>query len=149
VTFANQSSGEITDYLWDFGDSLGTSTDINPSYTFVNPGQYTITLTVNSTQGSASTQTIIIVNAAPPPMPTAAFIASVTEATTPLTVTFANQSSGEITDYLWDFGDSLGTSTDVNPTYTYGLAGSYAVSLKVTGPGGQISFQTVITVTSP
>src|SRR5262249_39101555 len=35
----------------------------------------------------------------------------------------------------WDFGDG-GTSSVTNPSHTYAAAGTYTVSLTVTGPGG-------------
>jgi len=40
--------------------------------------------------------------------------------------------SGPITAWEWTFGDG-GTSTDQNPSHTYDSAGTYSVSLKVTG----------------
>src|SRR4030095_3534334 len=53
----------------------------------------------------------------------------------PLTVNFSNTSTGSITSYAWTFGDG-GTSTVASPSHTYAAAGSYTVSLTVTGPGG-------------
>lgn len=71
-----------------------------------------------------------------PTKPTADFVASPTEGEAPLTVQFTNRSTGEITSYLWDFGDS-GTSTEKDPTYTYSNAGTFTVKLTVKGPGGE------------
>jgi hypothetical protein len=34
--------------------------------------------------------------------------------------------------YDWDFGDGVGTSTQANPTYTYGFRGQYTVRYRVT-----------------
>ena len=48
---------------------------------------------------------------------------------------FSDQSTGSITSYAWDFGDS-GASTLSNPAHTYTTAGDYSVNLTVTGPGG-------------
>jgi PKD repeat protein len=50
-------------------------------------------------------------------------------------VSFTSTSTGSITAYAWTFGDG-GTSTAQNPTHTYQNAGTYTVSLKVTGPSG-------------
>jgi cytochrome c peroxidase len=55
-----------------------------------------------------------------------------------LTVQFIDQSTGAITSWLWDFGD-LTSSSDQNPTHTYGI-GTFNVSLTVTGPGGSNTF---------
>lgn len=50
-------------------------------------------------------------------------------------VQFTDQSSGSITSWTWNFGDS-GTSEQPNPSHTYRCNGSYTVSLTVSGPGG-------------
>jgi PKD repeat protein len=52
-----------------------------------------------------------------------------------ITVSFTDQSIGEITAYDWDFGDA-GSSTLPNPSHTYYDEGYYTVSLTVSGPEG-------------
>jgi PKD repeat protein len=71
----------------------------------------------------------------PPPAPVAEFIGSPLSGSTPLAVTFTDQSTGTITSRLWDFGDGT-TSTAVNPTKAFLTAASFTVALTVTGPGG-------------
>lgn len=53
----------------------------------------------------------------------------------PHILNFADKSDGNISNWLWNFGDSC-TSTAQNPTHTYITPGSYTVSLTVSGPGG-------------
>ncbi len=67
--------------------------------------------------------------------PEAAFSASPTSGEMPLTVQFTDQSTGEVDDWAWDFGDDS-TSTAQSPSHTYDTAGNYTVSLEVTGPDG-------------
>lgn len=67
--------------------------------------------------------------------PVADFTATPTRGPGPLTVTFANASSGTVTSHLWDFGDG-GSSTQASPTHTYARTGSYTVTLTESGPGG-------------
>ncbi|WP_457615927.1 M14 family zinc carboxypeptidase [Lutibacter sp.] len=46
-------------------------------------------------------------------------------------VTFTNTSTNATT-YTWDFGDALGTSTNISPIYTYNSSGTYNVQLTST-----------------
>ena len=57
------------------------------------------------------------------------------EGIAPLEVSFTNTSTGDITTYLWDFGDTI-TSTAKNPTHMYTADGVYTISFTVDGPGG-------------
>lgn len=52
VTFRNYSKYAET-YSWNFGDGAGTSTEVDPVYTFTESGLFTVTLTATSDQGSA------------------------------------------------------------------------------------------------
>ncbi len=70
-----------------------------------------------------------------PSAPVAEFTGSPTSGTTPLNVNFTSLATGTISTWAWTFGDG-GTSNAVNPSHTYTTAGSYNVSLTVTGPGG-------------
>ena len=85
----------------------------------------------------------------PPSPPVAAFSGTPTSGTTPLAVTFTDQSTGSPTSWSWDFGDS-GTSTAQNPSHTYTAAGTYTVALTATNADGSDTDTKVdyITVTS-
>ncbi len=67
--------------------------------------------------------------------PVANFTADNTIGDAPLIVNFSDESTGDITSCLWDFGDGE-TSTEENPTHTYDNPGIYTVSLSVSGPHG-------------
>ncbi|HIC24072.1 MAG TPA: HYR domain-containing protein, partial [Planctomycetes bacterium] len=69
------------------------------------------------------------------PAPVADFLANPTSGTYDLVVDFTDFSTGPIDSRLWDFGDG-NTSTALNPSHTYTIAGTFTVSLTVTGPGG-------------
>ena len=60
-------------------------------------------------------------------------------------MTFADLSEGADA-YLWDFGDGMGTSTETNPVYTYAAAGTYTVTLDITGPCGADTVEMAVTV---
>jgi PKD repeat protein len=98
-----------------------------------------VNLTVTGPGGSDDEVKVdyITVTAAPVPAPVADFIADPASGVEPLTVAFADLSTGDITGYAWDFeNDGVVDSTEQNPSYIYPLAGTYTVNLTVTGPGG-------------
>ena len=53
TTTPSGHTGEITYRLWDFGDNT-TSTDINPTHTYANPGSYQVSYTVRISGGNES-----------------------------------------------------------------------------------------------
>ena len=53
VQFRDDSTGEPTSWLWDFGDGQ-TSQEQNPSHTYSTTGSVTVTLTVSNDSGSDS-----------------------------------------------------------------------------------------------
>ena len=59
-------------------------------------------------------------------------------------VTFTNKSTNAAS-YLWNFGNGA-TSTDENPTISYGSSGAYTVSLKVTNSTGTSEIKKVVSV---
>ncbi len=148
VNFTNLSTGNISGYLWSFGDGQ-TSTLANPSHQYTVGGIYTVRLI---TTGSGGVDTLIRTDyiTATWTRPTAAFTGAPTNGVIPLEVTFTNNSTGQISSYAWDFGDG-GTSIAANPTHNYTVAGTYSVRLIVSGPGGADTLQRInyITASSP
>jgi len=126
--------GHITNWSWDFGDGQ-TSTQQNPSHVYDQPGYYTVKLTVTSPAGSDTETKTDCIHATPPPPPAADFAGQPTSGDAPLAVQFADQSVGDVTKWLWSFGDGQ-TSTQRNPSHIYQTGGDYSVSLNVTGRGG-------------
>ena len=147
VTFDNLSTGSYTSTLWMFGDG-GTSTVISPTHLYTIPGVYTVTLTIADITATASLTRSNYITVYQPVV--ADFSATPLSGTAPLTVTFTNQSTGDYTDLMWNFGDGI-TSTLINPTHTYGLAGAYTVTLQASGLGGTagITRPNTITVYQP
>ncbi len=135
VSFTDESTGGVTSWDWDFGDG-GTSTAQNPSHEYASAGTYTVSLTVTGDCGSdTETKTDYITVGE---TLVADFSGSPTSGCAPLTVTFTDQSTGEVTSWDWDFGDG-GTSTAQNPSHQYASAGDYTVTLTVTGSCGSDS----------
>jgi PKD repeat protein len=133
VDFTDASTGSITGWSWDFGDT-GTSTEQNPSHEYTATGAYTVSLTTTGPGGSDTlTEVDYVVVGVPGPV--AAFTATPLTGVRPLLVAFTDASMGPISAWDWDFGDTA-TSTLQNPSHTYLTRGTYTVSLTVTGPGG-------------
>src|SRR6185436_11247654 len=69
------------------------------------------------------------------PPPDARFSVSNTSGPAPLRVDFTDRSIGDITAWLWDFGDGQG-STEPSPTHVYHTPGTYTVRFRVWSAGG-------------
>jgi PKD repeat protein len=69
--------------------------------------------------------------------PVAGFAGTPTNTFVAQPVAFADTSSGNITNWVWSFGDgSSVTNTSGSVTHAYAAAGTYSVSLTANGPGG-------------
>ncbi len=140
VTFLDMSSAPVTSRSWDFGDG-GSSTLSSPMHTYTEAGAYTVSLTVTGPGGTDVRTRVGFVVALDPP-PSADFTATPSAGGAPLTVSFADASSGGVSSWLWDFGDGS-SSTLADPVHTYLEAGTYTVALTVAGTGG-VDTRTVV-----
>jgi FOG: PKD repeat len=153
VQFIDKSTGNPTEWKWNFGDGSdiidGNTSDYqNPTHTYSKPGNYTVKETaINSVDRNTAEKTSYItvtsstINTAGTDIstfktagsvPVAKFFASKSE-NEPLTIVFTDTSTGSPTEWHWYFGDGT-TSTEKNPTHTYSKPGNYAVSLTVRNP---------------
>jgi gliding motility-associated-like protein len=132
VTFTNRTSGASAGaiYKWDLGNG-NTSTLVNPAAVYTDEKTYTVTLTVQDGNQTASKTMAISVYK----KPVADFSPSIVKGCVPLQVTFTSNSqagNGSISGYYWDFGD--GTTQQGNTgsqTHIYNLNQLSAVSLTV------------------
>jgi PKD repeat protein len=129
VTFTNSTPAGAWSWLWNFDDG-STSSDMSPVHLYASPGDYDVTLTVSN--GVCSEDVVHTVRVLPTP-PIADFD-SIPSGCQPWNVVI-NNTSLYATAYYWDFGDGH-TSSARNPVYTYVQAGTYLITLTVTGPGG-------------
>lgn len=131
-SFTNQSVGATT-YLWDFGDGT-TSNQANPQHSYTLEGSFTITLIATNGNGCQDVhiknQYITIY---PKPNPT--INASVTASCDPATAFHFTNNASNGSSWQWFFGDAT-TSSQQNPTHTYGGPGFYDVVLIVTNTFG-------------
>jgi gliding motility-associated-like protein len=131
------TSGTITAWNWNFG-GIATSTSQNANYCFTTTGQHQVTLSTTTTNGctSVSNPTIINVFQSPDadfnPSPNSISIFD-------SIVTMNNQSSLDVTNWYWDFGNGVTLSPNIpNPTYGYpiGVETNYTITLIVQNASG-------------
>ncbi|KKG15832.1 cell surface protein [Methanosarcina sp. 2.H.T.1A.6] len=134
VRFEDLSTGGPTAWEWDFNsDGTIDSTEQNPVYKFKDNGFYTVTLRAgNGTAWDNITKSNYIMVGEGLH---ASFIALPRTGDVPLTVQFNDTSTGNITSWLWDFGDG-DASTSQNPSHEYSKSGSYSVTLNVSNAYG-------------
>lgn len=110
-------------------NSLGT-------YDF-NVGNYSVLLTDAASSKNVVADGIKIghINN-PPDIVQANFTADVMSGPAPLEVNFDSISTGDLTDRTWNCGDGFTNTTRDSLSHTYTKAGTYNVSLTVTGPLG-------------
>ncbi|MDD5253812.1 MAG: PKD domain-containing protein [Candidatus Nanoarchaeia archaeon] len=148
VVFTNLSTDDgkiqVMTHNWEFGDGTGNSTVKDPSHTFNAVGVFTVTLTEYDGCESPNMKHSIEVRSKcfgnHPPI--GGFSFSPTQSKRGETVTFSDQSTdidGNITSYLWDFGDGTGNSTVQNPTYIYNSVGTFTITETVKDTCGESS----------
>jgi gliding motility-associated-like protein len=117
--FSNPSTGSLTSWNWNFGDSATHATIASPSHSYSISANYTVTLIVSNTYNCFDTtkRTLSIY-----PIPKADFGIQRNCGGTGLNLTFHDSttvaSPDTISSWLWDFG-GLGNSTQQNPTQAY------------------------------
>jgi len=129
ATFTNKSTGNLTNFLWSFGDGK-TSKKGNPEHTYDKSGYYEVVLDVfDSVSGcmDAYMKTIYVEAEGDT---TANCVAMFNKFVSGMSAGFTNKSSGNITNYFWEFGDGAFSNVS-NPLHTYNKAGYYDVSLTV------------------
>lgn len=144
---SSDSDGSIVRYDWNFSNGA-TATGQKPSYTFQNPGTYTITLQVTDDQGATDQISQSITVKAPDNGSTklvADFTMSPETGEAPLEVTFDGRLSdapnGRIVAYRWSFGDGNRDSGQPK-SHTYTEAGTYTVQLEIQDNNGNRATKT-------
>jgi serine protease len=148
-------NGKPVTYAWTFGDG-STSTDANPSHTFVDNGSYAVTLTVTDQSGLARSvsSTSAIANAAPAVSAALGAASILSGQSVSLAGSF---SDAGLADAPWSYSIAWGNGTtggtlnaqsqQVAETRRFCSAGTFPVRLSVTDKdGGTGSATSTLTV---
>jgi PKD repeat protein len=144
IQFYDNSDLSPDKWYWEFGDGTN-STEQNPTHAFQTGGNFTINLTAWNSNGSDTLSIENYILIYPYPKPVANFTTNYSFGNTivPLAVEFNDTSSGNITQWFWDFGDGS-NSTERSPVHTYNvtpgeLFGYNTANLSVTDDVGRTS----------
>jgi PKD repeat protein len=135
---SSDPDGTIRYYNWSFGDGYsahGSSTAANSYY---SAGSYTVRLEVVDDQGVSghSEQTVTVVGTSTDLPPSASFTYSCSGLNCHFDGSSSSDSDGTIISYEWSFGDFTQEIRSASTAdHTYGRAGSYSVTLRVTDDG--------------
>ncbi|MCX6664381.1 MAG: PKD domain-containing protein, partial [Euryarchaeota archaeon] len=154
---SSDPDGTIIFYRWNFGDGSSQILDKTPKHTYIDPGVYTVTLTVVDNDGrssmsntTATIQGTIYLNSPPIAMFTALSSVIVNQQVS-FDASGSNDTDGTIVGYRWDFnGDGTFDTDWLNATVTtntFSSVGSSIVTLEVKDDGNATgSFSTTISV---
>jgi len=148
VQFTNLSENAES-VAWDFeNDGVIDTDESNPIREFTTPGNYTVNLTANNTNGTNSKLGTITVTEKPESvLPVANFSTNVSEGFAPLVVQFTNLSENA-ESVAWDFeSDGVIDTEESNPVHEFTTAGTYTVNLTANNTNGTNSKLSTITVT--
>jgi gliding motility-associated-like protein len=128
IQFTNLSQyADASTYRWNFGRNQGISSAANPSYTYHEPGIYTVRLEATNATGQVvfeEKEAIIEVFA----NPFASFNVRPLTVKLPNDPVYTTNQSRGATDYIWDFGD--GSIYQVyEPVHHYQDTGRYDITL--------------------
>lgn len=142
VVFTDRSTGKPTSWSWDFGECSGAqcrSTEQNPTYTYDEPGTYTVILTAANAAGSNRVTKLVKVASATRPA------ANFCYRRNGKAVIFTDISTQSPTSWSWSFGDG-GASAVQNPGHSYAAEGTYAVTLTAINDAGQNSVSRFVVI---
>jgi gliding motility-associated-like protein len=135
VNFTNRSKfADPASYFWEFGTNQGTSRAVNPTYTYFEPGLYSVTLSATNVLGDTvsltKSQIIEVLES-----PVAQFSLYPQQLDIPGDILYTNNRSFGATSFQWDFGDG-NASTDFEPQHKYVEEGMFTVELIASSVNG-------------
>ena len=139
--FSSDQDGEITSYLWDFGNGT-TSNEVAPSWSYEQAGEYTVNLTVVDDKGATDSFSSVVSVESPNALPEAS--AKYIHLGRWVTMwSTSSDSDGRIVDTEWTLPNGKvkrgRTFTSIFPSY-----GKHEVTLKIIDDQGGITTKTIL-----
>lgn len=134
IVDASQSQSEYSEimkFIFDFGEGRTPAEgDAIQTYTYTTAGEKEISVTIIDSNGERATtkETLVLKEAAR----SVDFTTSLSPAQANLPVDFtATENSGQVEEYLWNFGDNTPIKHGYEVSHTFKTAGTYVVTLVV------------------
>ena len=135
INFVAKGTGNIASYIWDFGDgTVTTSASKNISHTYLNFGDYVVTLKATDVSGCFATANTAIKVHIPSISGTVSPISGCIPANVSFSATVDVPTKSFVANYAWNFNDgSAIVSTTTNTTnHVYTVTGKYSPSVIIT-----------------
>jgi len=144
--------GNITDYIWDFGDNTDKVSGQRVSHTFTRAGTFTVNLIVKDNDNLESTPATQIVQVRAPDLQKPEIQIITNPATpsgdVPFNISFdasgSTSANGNIISYEWDFGDGAKVISNAKIAHTYNSPGVYTVALTARDIANQTATKTLV-----
>lgn len=141
VEFTDLSEGSPNEWEWSFpGGTPATSTEQNPTVTYDEAGIFSVQMTALNAAGESQVLMTQFISVNDVPSVDFTFVVNGNE------VIFTNGTSNADA-FEWQFGDlNSSTSIDESPTFTYGAAGEYDVTLTAQNDCGIEAYTQTVTI---
>jgi PKD repeat protein len=146
-TFTDPNEGDTHTISWNFGDETSTAGTLTPTHTYVDDGEYLVTLTVIDSSGLSDSDTVTVTVSNVAPVANAGADQTVNEgAIVSFTGSATDVGSTDTLSYAWVFGDG-GAAQGEEVTHSYQDEGVFTAILTVSdGDGGSHSDNQTVTV---
>jgi gliding motility-associated-like protein len=144
VTYAATHCGTAAG--WSFANNT-TASSVNPSFTFTNPGTYTVRLSIVTGCGTISATKTVVVKA-PPRVSMAAIASACGPVTFTPTATVTNCGTSPVT-YAWVIDGAPPITTTSPGSLTFSTPGAHTITLTVTNECGSTSASRSFTISAP
>lgn len=151
VVFHDESSGNPTKWLWDFGDGKISQTQ-NPTHRYITPNTYTVSLTISNAKMSKTiSKTLSVSDKTAPVIRQFALPLIVNELTVPITAFEAEDNKG-VARYMLTLSKTTPTLTssqwrsEVPKTFTFSSSGAKMLYAWAKDEAGNISTPSIANI---